>query len=529
MRLTKTDTGVIYLVNETRQAITRSLEYPVGFHPTPRFSTANSLTRTIVDTGQPIYVPDIAKDPRVNQEVLKKGVKSLIGLPLKFGGKVIGALFLNAKQPSQFTEDQQVLLLALAERAAIAIQNATSYSAVQVVQQISKSMSETLDLDQILSQIVDGAAGLVHADSGVIHLIDEVRGKVGKSYEFPQGSGHLSPRFDERRGLTWKIYQDGRPVEEPDLLLADFEIRERDWGNRRALIGLPLKLAGRVSGVLFLYSVKPRVFTSSEKDLLTTLAEQATLAIDNAQRYEQREKEIAALKEINEAITTRSWPEIADLIARKAAEISRADYGGLWLVEEGALVLGAMHPKELTEGVAPPPQRLPIDDNSINGHVAKTGERYSVAISVNEDRHYRRWKEDIQSSAAVPMRLRGQVTGTLSIESSRTQAFAEYQIGLLQSLADQAAVAVENARLYERLGQDLERRVKELEVLSGIYAQIIKLGVKSVGAILDLIYAEACKVLDLRDAQVQFALMMKPKMRLLSPWLSSRIRKTEES
>ena len=305
MRLTQTDTGVIYLVNETGQSITRSLEYPVGFHPTPRFSTANSLTRTIVDTGQPIDVPDIAKDPRVNQEVLKKGVKSLIGLPLKFGGKVIGALFLNAKQPRQFTQEHQTLLLPLAERAAIAIQNATSYSAVQVVQQISKSMSETLDLDTILHQIVDGAADLVHADSGVIHLIDETKEIIGESYESPQGSGHLTPRFSERRGLTWKIYQTGQPVEVPDILQADSEVRERDWGERKALIGLPLKLAGRVSGVLFLYSLKPRVFTSSEKDLLTTLAEQAALAIDNAQRYEQREKDIAALEEINEAITTK--------------------------------------------------------------------------------------------------------------------------------------------------------------------------------------------------------------------------------
>ena len=272
---------------------------------------------------------------------------------------------------------------------------------------------------------------------------------VGRIYEFPEGSGHLSVTVCREERVDLERYtQPVQPVEVPDILQADPEVRERDWGGRRALIGLPLKLAGRVSGVLFLYTVEPRVFTSSEKDLLTTLAEQAALAIDNAQRYEQREKEIAALKEINEAITTRSWPEIADLIARKAAEISRADYGGLWLVEKGALALSAMHPNELAEGVAPPPQRLPIDDNSINGHVAKTGEHYSVTTSVNEDHHYRTWKEDIQSSAAVPMRFRGQVTGTLSIESSRKQAFSEYQIGLLQSLADQAAIAIANARLY---------------------------------------------------------------------------------
>jgi two-component system, NtrC family, sensor kinase len=493
MRLTKTDTGVIYLVNETGQSITRSLEYPVGFHPTPRFSTANSLTRTIVDTGLPINVPDIAKDLRVNQEVLKKGVKSLIGLPLKFGGKIIGALFLNARQPRQFTQEHLTLLLPLAERAATAIQNATLYGAVQVVQRISKSMSETLDLDQILSQIVNGAAGLVHADSGVIHLIDEAKETIGQSYEFPQGSGHLSPRFDERRGLTWKIYQAGQPVDVPDISQAEPEVRERDWGDRRALIGLPLKLAGRVSGVLFLYSLRPRVFTSSEKELLTTLTEQAALAIDNAQRYEQRAKDLSALEEINEAITTRSWPEIAELIAREAAEISKADYGGLWLVEEGSLVLGAMHPKE-AEDVPPPPQRLAIDEYSINGWVAKTGHPHNSG-RVGSDLRYLPWNPAVKSSAAVPMRFQEKVVGTLSIESARAEAFSDQQISLLQSLANQAAIATENAKTYERT-------IELLTVLTDIGQAMKNEGNDK---ILDLVYDYATKIMDLTDAQVQFA------------------------
>ena len=145
-----------------------------------------------------------------------------------------------------------------------------------------------------------------------------------------------------------------------------------DWGGRRALVGLPLRLADRVSGVLFLYGLNPRVFSTAEKNLLATLAEQAALAIDNAQRYRQREGDIAALQEINEAITTKPWSEIADLIARKAAELSLADYGGLWLVEGDSLVLAAMYPEEAKDMV-PPPQRLAIDEHSINGLVAKTG------------------------------------------------------------------------------------------------------------------------------------------------------------
>ena len=452
------------------------------------------------------------------------GIKASAYLPLVSKMGVVGILYVDFITPHKFSEDDKRILELFADQAAINIQNARLFEAereradtIQVLQQISKSISETLDLNAILHQIVDGARKLVHADSGVIHLIDEAKEIISESYESPQGSGHLSPRFDQRRGLTWKIYEKGQMVEERDILQAAPEVRERDWGGRRALIGLPLKLVDRVSGVLFLYSNNPRVFTSSEKDLLTTLAEQAALAIDNAQRYEQRAKDIAVLEEINAAITTRSWPEIADLIARKAAEISQADYGGLWLVEDSVLVLGAMHPREVPEGAVPPPQQLPMDDASINGWVARTGEPYSVTSGVNEDRHYRRWREDIESSAAVPLRSHGDVIGTLSIESSEPLAFSDYQLELLQCLADQAAIAIENVRSYERqvsLTSDLKRKLDEFEVYTELGQRVANLEVDQIPR---LVYEKMNMIMDLSDAQVQFAFYSETKNEVTFP------------
>lgn len=503
MRLTATTSGVIHLVDETGQSIIHSFEFPPGFqHPVPRLSQKGSMTRTVIDTGLPMAVPDITKEQRVNPMMLEKGVRSLIALPIKLGGKVVGVLQLTAERPHQFAKEEQSLLLALANHAAIAIQNAHLYKAeqnradtVQVLQEISKSISATLDLDAILHQIVNGAAHLVRADSAVIHLFDETQDLVSRSYEFPAGSGHPSPSFSEKSGLAWMIHQTGRLVEVSNIHRGDSVIRERDWEGRRALIGLPLKLAGRVSGVLILYSLNPRVFTSSEKDLLVTLTEQAALAIDNAQRYEQRARDIAALEEINAAIATKPWSEIADLIALKATELSQADYGAIWLVEGDSLTLGALRGREDVRNIAL--SSLPIDEHSIEGWVALTHQAYSCA-DTRTDPHYRMWQEDIWSSVAVPISLQGQVVGTLSVESTRPYAFSEYQVNLLQSLANQAGVAFQNVRLYG----DLQRRITELEALTEIGHTVSSLAVDRV---LDLVYSQMCRIMDLSDAQVQFA------------------------
>ena len=99
------------------------------------------------------------------------------------------------------------------------------------------------------------------------------------------------------------------------------------------------------------------------------------------------------------------------------------------------------------------------------------------------------------------MQLDGKVTAVLYLYDRDIHRFSEVETSLLSVLADQAAIAIKNARLYT----ELARRVKQLEILPTIYEKIIAMGIQNVDSILDLLYSIACKVMNLSDAQVQFA------------------------
>jgi sigma-B regulation protein RsbU (phosphoserine phosphatase) len=222
-------------------------------------------------------------------------------------------------------------------------------------------------------------------------------------------------------------------------------------------------VAEEVVGVISVQSPMPYAFNLDTQRLLETIASQAAISIKNAQAYEQRSKDIAALQEVNVAITTKSWREIAELIVQKATELTQAEYGGLWIVDQNRLVLGAMY------GRQPCQDWLPIDSQSINGWVA-ISDRSCNCPNVKEDPRYLQWYEDVQSNITVPLRFGGQVIGTLYTESRNLNAFSEDQLRLLQSLGDQAAVAIENTRLFRRIQEQSrriqEQRIAELETLT---------------------------------------------------------------
>jgi signal transduction histidine kinase len=155
MQLTGMSSGVVHLLALDRAvpSIVRSLGFPAGFdHPVSRLPLGVGLTRAIVDTSQMLAVPDITKDDRVNPVMLEKGIKSLIGLPLKLQERIIGVLYLNDVQSHEFTEEEQSLLSTLADQAAIAIGNARLYQSlreerdkiIQAQEDVRKQLSRRL-------------------------------------------------------------------------------------------------------------------------------------------------------------------------------------------------------------------------------------------------------------------------------------------------------------------------------------------------------------------------------------------------
>jgi GAF domain-containing protein len=227
---------------------------------------------------------------------------------------------------------------------------------------------------------------------------------------------------------------------------------------------LPLLSKEDVIGVLYVDFTDAHRFSDSDKRFLKLFADQAAITIENARLHAQRAQDIAALQKINEAVVSEDSGEVLQLVVEEAVSRMPGEYAELWLYELGTgdLVLQAVTGPPEAKGAAEELGRLRAEDASINMRVAKSGETIICEDVRKECNFYPIYKE-ARSSVTVPLKYQHEVIGTINVESLQLAAFGRQNADLLESFADQAAIAIENARLLERLQ---EQRVRELETLS---------------------------------------------------------------
>ena len=472
----------------------------------PLLIDGSSFTGWVASQRQAELCSDVNQD----EHYLKwyPDVQSCMAAPLMYREELVGTLYVESTRLNAFSQASQLALLqSFADQAAIAIENARLFekmerhaSELAALYETGREITSILGLDALLQSIAKRSALLTNADKGLILFVDMEAKKLTKT---PAGWGFAS---DQIEGFTYQevldgisgwVLRKGEPTISEDIL-ADprntglaREKAEKEPDRGQSIAVAPLLIKDEVIGTLtVINNVGKPVFTNDDLDLVVMFANQAAIAIENARLYEQRSKDIAALQEVNAVITSASWTEIANLIARKAKELTQAEYSRLWIVEGNRLVLGATYGAEARE-------ELPIDEHSINGWVAMTGENYGCS-DVSDDPHYLEWREGIRSSMAVPLKFGEQVIGTLDAESAKLDAFSDYQLELLQSLADQAAIAIENARLYERL----DRKIANLGAVSEV-GQTLTSGISlSEEQILELVYEQATPLMDTSDMYI---------------------------
>ena len=277
--------GVVHLIDNERHICTQSVQVPDDFgFPTPRFQYGRGMTYETVTQRRIIVAPDISKDDLIHPDVQAKEVQSSVSIPLKDRENVIGTIYLVSKKPRDFSDNEKRVLTTFASHATIAIQNAHRYEkerkraeSINLLQEISAGINAELDDKKTLVAFLEGAMRLTSADSGVIHLLDSVKGCLIASYERPDGFGNPTPRLRDKEGLTWHIIQNPRP--EPVIIsdvMADPIVHPKTKENGvMSLVGVPLVIEGEVIGVMYLNSNKP--WFSDETHLLNSLAYHAAL------------------------------------------------------------------------------------------------------------------------------------------------------------------------------------------------------------------------------------------------------------
>ena len=323
----------------------------------------------------------------------------------------------------------------------------------ELLYDISRRLSSSLDLDQVLSDILALTIPSVGATSGSIIVLDE----SGQARRHTLIKGELATPVTEQvvaqildKGLAgWVVqHKEGAIVfdtrdDERWLALND------DHLATRSAIAVPLLRQERVVGVLTLSHPEPNRFGEEDLDLLLFIANQAAIAVENASLYEkvtERMREATALYKVsNQLMRTLNL----DQVLEKALDILQKFFGyldcAILLVDEEARELGVKAARGyLQETVGK--VRLKIGQEGIVGWVAA----HKIALNVPDVTQDSRYvgMEKTRSEMAVPMMAGDKVIGVLDMQRPEINAFNDDDLRVLSSVAAQAAIAIERARLY---------------------------------------------------------------------------------
>lgn len=385
---------------------------------------------------------------------------SCLDVPLLVKDRLIGLLTVGHGQVGRYGEEDAQTVLAFANHAAIAIENARLYDeahrrAVQLetAGQVSQKITSILDLDELLREVVELIRGNFRYDHVQVFLVDETSSHV----VLHQGGG-LPPDY-LRRGVRLKIGEEGITgwvASSGQPLVANDVRREPHYSFHELLpqtmseIAVPMKVGDVVVGVLDVQSDRLNAFGHEDVTNLQALGDQIAVAIVKARLFretKQRFEALMALHELSLDIAAQlDMPVLLRAIVRRATRLLNAKSGRVYLTD----------PTSATAG------QVVTDDNGI----ASTLDKGMVGPSTDTAP-----SGPSMATVSLPLKWQDRVIGVLEISDDRPERrFSEDDYWLMNLFADQAAIAIKNAELYARakdftqqLGQKVTERTQELE------------------------------------------------------------------
>ncbi len=430
--------------------------------------------RQMVESKEPMFIADTATYPGWVHVSEQEWLRSYAAAPIVVRDKVIGFLNVDSATPGFFTQAHAEDLRAFAGHVAAAIENARLYEAerrrraeLETLHQASLQLTSTLELSPVLEAILDYALKLMGADDAHIFLYDGQRLTFGTALW--AGGYQLDPYSEPRpHGLTYTVARSGERIVVSDVnshpLFQDYR-----WGG--AIIGLPLRIGERVVGVMTVAFQQPHDFDENEVRILELLADQAAIAIENARLFEEAQstsQRLAVVNRIAKAVgATLQLDDLMETVYQEITSIFEADafFIALYDEENGELDFRL----RVDQGQREPPERRALGIG-LTSWVITEGKPLLVRDLEAEKDNLpppQLWgtMEWPSSWLGVPMRISGRVLGVICVQAYRPYAYDEQEQLLLSTVADQVAVAVENARLYEAVWQELVERKQAEEAL----------------------------------------------------------------
>jgi two-component system, NtrC family, sensor kinase len=527
--------GLLHLVG-TSNVSSAEIEAYHSLFPRPP-SRDFIMGRAFLD-GRPVHVEDVLLDPDYDPrrlEVLQRAAtfRTYLGIPIVRSGIPIGAIGCGRYEMRPFTDAQVELVKTFADQAGIAIENVRLFNETKEALDQQTATSDILraisrsptDVQPVFDAIAERAMHLCGASTGGVTRFDgELVHIAALANVDPQAAAAIRSAFPmppSNRSAAGRAVLTRSIVHIPDVGAdAEYGIATQVGAAFRSVVAVPMLQKGKAIGSVAVGRPSPGPFSERQVSLLQAFADQAVIAIENVRLFNALKEKNSALTQALEQQTataeilgiissspTRLQP-VFDTIVRNAVQLCGAAFGGLHRLHASRITLDAQYGIDADEvailqrDVFP----LPLSRGSATGRAILDWTPIHIR-DIREDPDYRtrvKTMETYRTILAVPLIREGIPVGALALWRPEVRPFNETEIGLVQTFANQAVIAMENVRLFKELeakNRDLTEALEQ-QTATGEILRVISSSPTDVHPVFEAIAANAARVCEAGNANV---------------------------
>jgi len=434
----------------------------------------NTIFRWMIEHKQPLIISDTQSSTEWERFLPTSYVRSWVGAPIIVRGQVIGFFSLDKVTPDYYHPEQAQSLAAFAAQAGLALQNANLFTETRELLQrqqrlnsILQLIGSSLDQSVVLNDILRASCELINADAGVLGLMDPGGETITAANAYNLRIFDLDPTLHRGEGLAWEVVEAKKAI-----LIEDYFAypRAREALNNVGIYSAlcaPVQAGSEILGVLTFYTTHPgKHFLERDVPLAVAIGREAGVSIQNSRLFASARHRAEEAETVREAVSAVSsalelnW--VLDQIIKNLEKVVPFDSCAVFLQEGDKLRIVA------ARGFPDPGKVLGQSftiDNPLTLDAFRTGKAIILADAATDPR-YAGWgdSDHVHGWMGVPLFARGAITGLLTIDSRTIGAYSPADANLAQAFANQAAIAIENARLFEKV-----QHLAITDPLTGLY------------------------------------------------------------
>ena len=500
------DTTRIYLFTNSGDLRLRA-EFGEHFQGRRIHKKGNGLLARVIQAGEPIFFENIQADARYEELSLSKsnkqaGYRSLGYFPIRVAGKSLGCVLYNGWQPRTLSTDEIQLLRSICDQIGVAINNINLFEEVKEktaqLEATNFKLLESLDqqtriadvlrlmahsptnLQHLLDEIIVNAVTLAHADGGIISLHDE-SGRFRVVAQHGTAGNSLAPllnppMWSDQESASARAIRERKPIQSSTLTVGDETLPSSlEESPNQMVLAVPMLRQDVAIGTIAVLRDFIKPFTEREIEMVTTFADQAAIAIENVELFQELQtrsndlarsvKQLEGLSEVSQAVSsTLELQSVLSSVVSHAVALSGADVGAICEYREDSrkFVMQASYRvnDELIQAIEE--GRFPFQETVLGRAVSirqpvqvpdiLTHSNYSLIHIVHS--------MGVRAILGVPLMHDSRVLGALVVGRSLPGEFPKETVDLLKTFSAQSVLAIQNARLFH----DITEQRQELEI-----------------------------------------------------------------